>query len=72
MTASSPQYEFHDGSVRVAIDIDHAADPPIRVRAACGGVGAMFTLSVVGAQRLDVMLSAAITRAISRGLGGGR
>jgi hypothetical protein len=72
VTGSSPQFEFHDGSVRVAIDIDHAAEPPIRVRAASDGVGTTFSLSVVGAQRLDVMLSAAITRAISRGLGGGR
>lgn len=64
--SSVPAFEFEDGNVRIAIDVDVKADPPIRLRAASGSVGAAFDLSIVGAQRLDVMLSAAITRAITR------
>lgn len=64
-------FEFTDGGSQYAFDVDaHADHAPIRVRVASTDVGAVFDLTVVGAQRFSVMLSAATTQAISRGLGG--
>jgi hypothetical protein len=62
---SRAAFEFQDSSgTQYAFDVDRRAeDTPIRARVASSGVGAVFDLSVVGAQRFSMMLSSAITQA---------
>ena len=63
-------YEVQDGDARIAVDVDPTADRPIRVRvvSVSSSVGAVFEMSVVGTQRLNMVLSSALSRAINHGL----
>ncbi len=71
--STPPMFQFTDGASQYAFDIDRRPDvAPIRVRVASGPVGAVFDMSIVSAQRFSMLLSAAITQAISRGPGGTR
>jgi hypothetical protein len=57
-------FEFEDSGTLYAIDVDHETQS-LRVRVASGGVGATFPLSIIGAQRFSMQLSAALTRLIN-------
>jgi hypothetical protein len=59
---SSP-FEFEDGTTRFSFE--PVPQNGVRVRIASGDVGCAFDMSVVGAQRFSMMLSAALTRAIN-------
>lgn len=57
-------FEFEDKGTRYAIDVDRETDS-LRVRVASNGVGATFPLSILGAQRFSMQLSAALTSLIN-------
>jgi hypothetical protein len=69
VAVSTSNYAYDDEQVRLGVEVTETGG--IRIEAAGTGVGAAVNLTVMGAQRLTGLLTAAITTAIHGGLGGG-